>query len=75
MVIWRIEGDEIGPNGNGAAHYPTKAEAEVAIREYKSWRLDQYADDYSPLGPYKIVVKSREHLCSALNEAMGFGCT
>jgi len=39
MVVWRIEGDEIGPNGAGASFYATKPEAETALREYRDFNI------------------------------------
>ena len=39
MVVWRIEGDEIGPNGAGASFYATKLEAERALREFRDFNI------------------------------------
>lgn len=71
MVIWRAIGNEIGPNGNGAAHFATKAEAVAALRAHSKeqphgTRVEQ---------PEKIEVKTREQLCEALDDVMGFGCS
>ena len=59
MVVWRIEGDEIGPNGAGASFYATKLEAEGALREYRDFNIkilrrrreehgDESEDSYRP---------------------------
>lgn len=74
MVIWRNEGDEIGPNGNGAAHYPTLYEAAAAIREYKSWCKDG-GKEVHVMGPTKVTISNREDLCRELNHVMGFGAS
>lgn len=71
MVIWRIEGNEIGPNGNGARYLPTKADAMAALREYR----EDVEDRNEGSGPYKVTVKDRESLCEELNAAMGYGCS
>lgn len=65
MVVWRITGDEIGPNGNGAAYFPTKREATIALRRYGP----------EGNGPEKIIIKGREALAAELNDAMGFGAS
>ena len=68
MIVWRIIGSEIGPDGNGAYYFAKKADAERA-------RRGLIGDDPLPDPPERIVVKTREQLASALNEAMGFGAT
>jgi hypothetical protein len=39
MVVWRIEGDEIGPNGAAASFHATKLEAERALREHRDFNI------------------------------------
>ena len=69
MIVWRITGNEIGPNGNGAAHFSLKADAEARLREFnKEAHPDAHGD-----GPEKIEVKGREDLARALDDAMGYG--
>lgn len=71
MIIWRITGNEVGPNGNGAAHFATKAEALAAWRHYDP-------EDFSgtrPTLPEKIIVRTRAELATALDDAMGFGAS
>lgn len=82
MVIWRITGDEVGPDGNGAAHFETRSEAEDAIREYKRWRREAWAEkqlEGSPPmhveGPIKIIVRNRQDLVHELDSAMGYGAS
>lgn len=72
MVVWRITGNEIGPNGNGAAHFATKAEAEQAKRAYES---DEGGPGNLASGPFKIVVHNRQQLADMLDDAMGFGAS
>jgi hypothetical protein len=72
MIVWRITGNEIGPNGNGAAHFATKAEAERAKKEYQS---DDGGAGNIAGGPFRVVVRTRQQLADALDEAMGFGAT
>jgi hypothetical protein len=71
MVIWRIRGDEIGPNGNGAAYYPTKAAACIGLREYREWSEDKSAGSE----PEKITIRDRDDMIEALHDAMGYGTT
>jgi len=70
MIIWRINGDEIGPHGNGAMFFATKAEANKALSEYRIGRLEDMGT-----GPEKITVKNRDQLADALNDAMGWGAS
>lgn len=74
MVIWKITGDEIGPDGNGAAHFATKEAAKKAIRDYCSWCKENGKEAY-PTGPHKVVIRNREQLADALDAAMGYGCS
>lgn len=74
MVIWRITGDEIGPEGCGAAHFATRSEAEKAIRDYREWCRDNGKTPYVD-GPTKLVISNRSELANALDQAMGFGGT
>lgn len=71
MVVWRITGNEIGPDGNGAAHFATKREAEAWLREHRKSRGYREAGD----GPDRIEVRDRAALARALDEAMGFGAS
>jgi hypothetical protein len=72
MIIWRITGDEIGPHGNGAYFFATKAEAEKAKREFLSdpENRDKFGD-----GPDKITILTRDQLANELNDAMGYGAS
>ena len=71
MVIWRITGTEIGPNGNGAAHFATKEEALYAKREYESDEGTSAGNIAG--GPDKIIVRNREQLAALLDDTMGYG--
>lgn len=83
MVIWRITGNEIGPDGNGAAHFATKAEADKALRDYigspskddEEGQEKAYQRRRVVSAPQKIVVRNRAQLANALDDAMGFGCS
>ena len=39
MIVWKITGNEIGPNGNGARFFAKKKDAESALRDYRAERL------------------------------------
>ncbi len=67
MVVWRLIGNEIGPDGNGAYYFATKAEA---LKEQRNCLGDPQPD-----GPDKIVVRNREELVAALHDAMGYGAS
>jgi hypothetical protein len=69
MVIWRITGNEIGPDGNGASHYATREEAEKRLQSYRK-EGGKYAT-----GPIKLIVKNREQLAQLLDDAMGYGAS
>lgn len=71
MIVWRVIGNEIGPDGNGAAHFTTKAQALRRLREHRKDDPDRVRDDE----PEKIVVRSREQLVDILDDAMGYGCS
>lgn len=71
MIVWRVIGNEIGPHGNGAAHFATKAQALARLREHRRVDRDQARIDE----PERIVVKTREQLADMLDDAMGFGCS
>ena len=71
MVIWRIRGNEIGPNGNGAHYFTTKVVADRFLREFKK----DYPDSAYTDEPEKIVVRNREQLVDALHDAMGYGAS
>lgn len=75
MVIWRITGNEIGPDGNAAAHFATRAAADKALREHKEWRRDKGASIEGVAGPEKLVISNREQLAHALDDAMGYGAS
>lgn len=83
MVIWRITGNEIGPDGNGASHFATKAQAAAAWRDWVGVyeRSDEEGNENATQrretgqAPHKIVVRNREQLAALLDEAMGFGCS
>lgn len=70
MLVWRIYGNEIGPNGNGAAHFTTKEEALTALQEFNSNNPNSCGS-----GPEKVSVESRKQLAAALNDAMGWGAS
>lgn len=72
MIVWRVTGSNIGPDGNGAAHFPTKAEAVARLREYGA---DSLAIPRAGHGPEKVIVNSRDDLARALDDAMGYGVT
>ena len=73
MIVWRIVGNEIGPNGNGAAHFATKAEADAARREYMSDEGNGCGNVIDP--PEKVIVRNRRELAYKLDDAMGYGCS
>lgn len=73
MVVWKIQGNEIGPNGNGAAHFATKREADEARNEYMSDRGNGCGNVIDP--PEKLTIKNRRQLARALDAAMGHGCS
>jgi hypothetical protein len=68
MIVWKITGKEIGPNGNGARSFAHKRDAEKALREYRADKADKRQGD----GPDKIEVKDRDDLVRALHDAMGY---
>lgn len=73
MIVWRITGNEVGPGGNGAAHFTTKREADEARREYMS-------DEGNGCGnvidaPKKLIIRNRKDLARALDDAMGYGAS
>lgn len=72
MVIWRIEGDAIGPNDCAAAHFPTLTEAKEAITQYKDWHKRNERNCYYS-GPTKIIIKTNKQLARELDDAMGYG--
>jgi hypothetical protein len=69
MIVWRITGKEIGPNGNGAYYFAKKKDAEKVLREHRA----AHPDDGS--GPEKIEVTDRDELVNALHDAMGYGAS
>lgn len=72
MVVWQIQGDRVGRDDCGAAYYPTRAEALAAMRAYRKWLREQgECPRYVHL--QRLVVRTREELCHALDDAMGFG--
>jgi hypothetical protein len=77
MVIWRITGNEIGPNGNGAAHFATQKEALAALRDYRRPHggMENEEAICESDGPFKLVVKNREQLAALLDDAMGYGAS
>lgn len=68
MIVWRITGEEIGPNGCWAAHFAKKSDADKALREYRKRN-----PEVEPSGPEKIEVRGRDDLAWHLDNAMGFG--
>jgi hypothetical protein len=69
VIVWRVTGNEIGPHGNGAAHYATKAQARL---------LNHRIEENNPTAgtePERIVVNNREQLAEALDDAMGYGAS
>jgi len=76
MVIWRVEGNEIGANGNGAAYFETKAEALKCLRDHVRY-CKENGDEAGIItaDPVKMEIRNRSELCEALNDAMGFGCS
>jgi hypothetical protein len=73
MIVWRITGNEVGPNGNGAAHFATKREADEARREYMSDRGNGCGNVIDL--PEKLVIRNRRELAYKLDDAMGYGCS
>lgn len=73
MIVWRIEGNEIGPNGNGAHFFATKHEADECRREYMSDEGNGCGNVIDP--PTKLNISNRKALALALNNAMGYGCS
>lgn len=75
MIVWRITGNEIGPNGNGAYYFATKKEAAEYIRDID--RSTEEGREYaaSITRPEKLLILNREQLAEALNDAMGYGAS
>jgi hypothetical protein len=73
MTVWRVTGNEIGPHGNGAMFFATKAEADEHRREYLTSDFDGKSSTVDP--PKKIAVRNRAELAAALNDAMGYGAS
>jgi hypothetical protein len=69
MIVWKITGNEIGPNANSARFFANKRDAEKALREYRADKADKRQGE----GPDKIEVKDRDDLVRALHDAMGYG--
>lgn len=69
MIVWRITGNDIGPNDCGAFYFATKAEATQALRDYNNAPGDHLKSE----PPEKLVIVNREQLAAALNDAMGYG--
>ncbi len=67
-VVYRITGDGIGPDGNGAAHFEKQSEANKALREYRKTKGKDAGS-----GPEQLKISGRDELVAALDEAMGFG--
>ena len=67
-VVYRITGEEIGPDGNGAAHFEKQNEASRALREYRKLKGKDAGK-----GPEKLEVRGRDQLAAALDDAMKFG--
>lgn len=72
MVVWQIQGDRVGRDDCGAAYYPTRAAATAAMREYRKWRREQ-GERAAYVHVQRLVIRTRDELCRALDSAMGFG--
>lgn len=70
MIVWRITGNEVGPNGNGANFFQTESAARAYAKEIDL--LDQTGQVQLP---ERITVKNRKHLVAALIDAMGYGAS
>jgi hypothetical protein len=68
MIVWKITGNEIGPNGNGARFFAKKKDAESALRDHRADKADKRQGE----GPDKIEVKDRDELVRVLHDAMGY---
>jgi hypothetical protein len=69
MIVWQLTGSEIGPNDCGAYYFATKREAEARHREW----MEAHEGIYDPPTLERLVIKDREALAAALNDAMGYG--
>lgn len=68
MNVYRITGNEIGPDGNGAAHFPTWKEANKAAEEY-------FRDTGNSVEIEQFRVTTQLQLANLLDETMGFGAS
>lgn len=74
MIVYKVIGNEIGPNGNGAFFAATKTEAEARVREWIAWNREAGNREARP--PIeRIVIRNRDDLAAALNDAMGYGAS
>jgi hypothetical protein len=71
MIVYRVTGNEIGPNSNGAMYFAKKAEAEKALREHRAADADRMRQD----DVERIEINGRDQLAAALNDAMGYGAS
>jgi hypothetical protein len=69
VIVYRITGYEIGPNGNRAVYFATKRSAVRALWEYRRLIDDVTAGG----GPERLEIKGRRALVDALNSAMKYG--
>lgn len=77
MVVWKVTGYRIGPNGNRTAFFEKKADAAKALRENRE-RLKFLQGSHHNIakdggGPHEITVRNRSELVTALNDAMDYG--
>lgn len=70
MLVWKITGDEIGPNGNGAHYFAKKSEAVRALADFHTTHPCRQGE-----GPFPVRVGNRREIVEALNDAMGYGAS
>ncbi len=77
MIVWRITGNEIGPNSCGAYYFATKREADNALRDYRApiGGMENEEAICDSTFPERLVIKGRRALARELNDAMGYGAS